>query len=100
MLGDEGCQNVYLKEKIDALIRQRFSPKSEKFPSNQPGLFGDEEEVIVEEDTEVIEYTRKKGGRKKPPADLPRVRVEHDIDEADKMCSCGCKSAYNKRANI
>jgi len=84
-------ENVYLKEKIDALIRQRFSPKSEKFPSNQPGLFGDEEEVIVEEDTEVIEYTRKKGGRKKPPADLPRVRVEHDIDEADKMCSCGCK---------
>ena len=22
---------------------------------------------------------------------MPRVRVEHDIDEADKICSCGCK---------
>jgi len=22
---------------------------------------------------------------------LPRVRVEHDIDEAEKICSCGCK---------
>ena len=39
----------------------------------------------------MVEYTRKKGGRKKPPADLPRVRVEHDIDEADKQCSCGCQ---------
>jgi len=82
---------IYLKEKIDALIRQRFNPKSEKFPSNQPSLFGDEEEVVKEEDTELIEYTRKKGGRKKPPADLHRVRVEHDISEAEKMCSCGCK---------
>jgi transposase len=37
----------------------------------------------------LVEYTRKKGGRKKPPADLPRVRIEHDISEADKQCSCG-----------
>ena len=22
---------------------------------------------------------------------MPRVRVEHDIDEADKLCSCGCQ---------
>ena len=39
----------------------------------------------------MVEYTRKKGGRKKPSADLPRVRVEHDISEADKRCSCGCQ---------
>jgi transposase len=38
-----------------------------------------------------IEYTRKKGGKRKPPKDLPRIRVEHDIDEADKLCSCGHK---------
>lgn len=80
----------YLKEKLDYLIRQKFTPKSEKFV-NQPSLFGDEEEVIVEEDTEVITYSRKKGGRKKPSKDLPRVRVEHDISEVEKMCSCGCK---------
>ena len=44
----------------------------------------------MEEDKELIEYTRKKGGRRKPSKDLPRVRVEHDCDEADKLCSCGC----------
>ncbi len=88
-------ENKYLQEKIDSLIRQQFSSKSEKFSPNQPGLFDnkeeDKEDLPIEEDTELIEYTRKKGGRRKPSKDLPRVRVEHDCDEADKMCSCGCK---------
>ncbi len=44
------------------------------------------------EDKEIkIEFIRKKGGRRKPPKDLPRVRVEHDIDEDEKICNCGCK---------
>jgi len=86
----------YLKEKLDYLIRQKYSSKSEKFPFNQPSLFDEynqdsKEEIIVEEDTEVIEYSRKRGGRKKAPASLPRVRVEHDIPEEDKICSCGDK---------
>ena len=79
-----------LREKLDYFLRQKFTPKSEKF-TNQPSLFGDEEEVVVEEDTEIITYNRKKGGRKKPSKDLPRVRVEHDISEEEKICSCGCK---------
>ena len=82
----------YLKEKLDYLIRQKYSSKSEKFPSNQPSLFDEdnqEEIVVVEEDKEVIEYSRRKGGRKKAPPSLPRVRVEHDINEEDKICSCG-----------
>lgn len=80
-------ENQYLKEKLDYLIRQKFEAKSEKLPDNQASLFDDdnEDEVVVEEDTELVEYTRKKGGRKKPPADLPRVRIEHDISEADKL---------------
>lgn len=85
-------ENQYLKEKLDYLLRQKFNPKSEKLFVNQPSLFEDnKEEIIVEEDTELIEYTRKKGGRKRPPKELPRIRVEHDIDEAEKICSCGCK---------
>ena len=71
-------ENQYLKEKLDYLLRQKYTSKSEKFV-NQPSLFGDEEEIVVEEDTEVVEVTRKKGGRKKPSKDLPRVTVEHDI---------------------
>lgn len=81
---------------MDYLIRQKYSSKSEKFV-NQPSLFEDEEEIVIEEDTEVIEVTRKKGGRKKPSKDLPRVTVEHDISEEEKICSCGCKMHVIKK---
>ena len=86
-------QIQYLEEKLDYLLRQKFTSKSEKINYNQPSLFDDiEEEVEVVEDEEIkIEFTRKKGGKRKPSKDLPRVRVEHDIDEADKVCSCGCQ---------
>ena len=46
---------------------------------------------VVEDEEIKVEFMRKKGGRKKPPADLPRIRVEHDIDESEKICSCGCQ---------
>lgn len=35
--------------------------------------------------------SKQKKGRKPLPKDLPRVRIEHDLDEADKVCSCGCQ---------
>ncbi|MDQ7047878.1 MAG: IS66 family transposase zinc-finger binding domain-containing protein [Sulfurovum sp.] len=28
-------------------------------------------------------------GRTSPPTDIPRVRVEHDISDDEKICSCG-----------
>ena len=31
------------------------------------------------------------GGRTPLPEALPRVKVVHDIDEADKICTCGCR---------
>ncbi|VAW88888.1 Mobile element protein [hydrothermal vent metagenome] len=31
-----------------------------------------------------------KPGRKPLPADLPRVRIEHDVPETEKQCPCGC----------
>ena len=82
----------YLHEKIDYLIRQRFTSSSEKFPSNQPSLFGEEKtEIIQEDDPEVehIEVKRKKGGKRPIPKNIPITRVEHDISEADKVCECG-----------
>jgi len=82
-----------LQEKIDYLLRQQFASKSEKFNANQPSLFDENEEKIeIELDEEIqIEFTRKKGGRSRPSKDLPRVRVEHDIGEEEKFCSCGGK---------
>jgi transposase len=83
-----------LEEKIDFLVRQKFTSSSEKFPDNHPSLF-DEESVQIESvnDTEIEEIKvvrKKKGGRTTPPASLPHVRVEHDLQENEKVCSCGC----------
>ena len=66
---------------------------SEKFPSNQPSLFEEDSDIEIEEETsiETLTYTRKKRGNKStPPESLPRVRVEHDIREEEKICECGC----------
>lgn len=37
----------------------------------------------------------KKRGRKKLPAHLKRVRIEHDLPDADRVCSC-CRSALHR----
>ena len=81
-----------LQQKLDYMLRQKFASSSEKFPSNQPSLF-EESNIEVEEDTEIetITYERKKRGNKKtPPKSLPHIRVEHDLNEEEKVCSCGC----------
>ena len=94
LIAEQAQQIKELQEKLDYLIRQKFASSSEKFPHNQPSLFEEEpkENIAVEEDpeTEHIEYDRKKGSKRFPPSDLPVTRVEHDISEEEKVCSCGC----------
>ena len=88
-----------LEQKVDYLTRQIFSQKSEKLPDGQLSLFADLENKEVEEPKEEkieITYTRAKGGKKRPPAHLPRVRVEHDISDEEKICSCGCEKIVIK----
>jgi len=43
------------------MIRQKYASSSEKFPSNQPSLFGEDSTTEVEKDTEIekISYKRK-----------------------------------------
>ena len=88
-------QNKLLEQKVDYLTRQIFAKKSEKLPNGQLSLFADLENKDVQEEKEEekieITYIRAKGGKKRPPADLPRVRVEHDIADEEKICSCGCQ---------
>jgi len=83
-----------LEQKIDFLIREKFASKSEKHLLNQPSLFDDlenkEVEKIEEEKIEIT-YTRTKGRKKRPPEHLPRIRVEHNMPEENKICSCGCQ---------
>ena len=46
-------QIQYLQEKLDYLIRQKFTSKSEKINYNQPSLFDDTEEEIAQKVNEV-----------------------------------------------
>ena len=95
-------------EKLDfelrRLLSQRYGSQSEQSThvmqsslfdelpcDTEPDEIAPAEELEVEEDITVPEHTRKKRGRKKLPEFLPRVRVEHDIPDSEKMCPCGCK---------
>ena len=86
-----------LLEQIRHLRAQLFGRKSDKghSASSQPlPLFDMPEsdpETPEKETVEVPAHTRKKSGRKPLPEELPRVELVHDIDEADKICGCGCE---------
>src|ERR1700734_3042775 len=87
-----------VQHRLDQLLRRLYGPKGEKFRPDQPGLFEllNEAEPAQPQPTappptepEVVARPRKPGhGRRPLPADLRRERVEHDVPEADKVCSC------------
>jgi len=82
-----------LTEKLHYALHGRFGRSSERFDGLQTELFeppAEPADIAPDEAAdEPIVARRKKGGRRKAPKDLPRVRVEHDLPEADKRCSCG-----------
>ena len=85
-----------LQERLRLARHKRFGASSEKTPADQLGLFNEAEAVSTApddggDDTEITvpAHKRAKGGRKPLPDHLPRVRVEHDIPDADKLCPCG-----------
>ena len=92
-----------LEFRLQCALRQRFASRQEKFDDNdkQLNLFDEAdlpdnkkeeaEEERSEETITVPAHTRTKRGRKPLPKDLPRIRREHDIPEADKTCPCGCQ---------
>jgi len=99
LLREQELRIAVLEEKLRLAQHKRFGASSEKFDPNQPGLF-DEAETLSQvpdagaaadgsTDVTIAEHTRKKGGRKPLSDALPRVRVEHDIPECDKLCPCG-----------
>ncbi|MEJ1335802.1 MAG: IS66 family transposase [Candidatus Sedimenticola sp. (ex Thyasira tokunagai)] len=94
-------QRIALLEEFIRLQRHRqFGTSSEK-ASGQAELF-DEAELLGEEDeppaAEEIsgrgapaDTNKKIRGRKPLPPGLPRIRIEYDLPEAEKTCSCGCQ---------
>jgi len=89
-----------LQHQLHLFRTARFGRKSEKgVVSEQLALQFDEAipaEPVQEESTtnttETITYTRnKKGtGRKSLPKSLPYIEKIHDLNDAEKQCSCGC----------
>jgi len=84
-----------LEAKIRYLLQQRFGAKAERFNPDQLSLFDaavPETQPEEEPTITVPEHTRPKGGRRRPPAHLPRKEVIVDLPEAEKQCACGaCK---------
>ena len=97
-------RNAHLEEQFRLAQQQHFAPKSEKLKDR---LFDEAEQIAVAEpdgddgedtdagelllDTglpEADERKRRKRGRKPLPADLPRIRIEHDIPDGQKICAC------------
>lgn len=91
-------KRIALLEEIVRLEKLRkYGASSEKSPDqqdmfNEAELVDAAEQLSVEADTtkeSPSKTTPKKTGRKPLPADLPRVRIEHDLDEHQKICACG-----------
>jgi hypothetical protein len=88
---------------VTLLKLKRFAASSVKL-DGQTELFNEAEaaEPAPEDDldentdntkTETIQYERRKSrGRKPLPADLPRVHIEYDLSDADKVCTCAAHS--------
>ena len=84
-----------LREQLNLLLAKRFAPSSEKVSPDQLRLFNEAEldtapaqEPVAT--VAVAAHERKRGGRKPLPQSLPRVRIEHDLGESEKICPCGC----------
>ena len=94
-----------LEEQIRLMRHKQFGSSSEKGNEQQDNLFneaelealgnGDEDspvaEAIDKDDRQTTETKKPRGHRQPLPASLPRIRVEHDISDTDKVCDCGCQ---------
>ena len=88
-----------LEEQLRLATHKQFAPSSEKLATlGHPDLFFNEAEALgakPEDETRAVEitvpaHTRERGKRKPIDDTLPRKRIEHDIPEAKKTCTCGC----------
>jgi transposase len=89
-----------LEEQIILFNHGKFGKSSEKYPQ-QAELFDEAEQEaddeaplmaeVVEEESQAKPATKAKSGRKPLPQSLPRIRIEHDLTDAEKTCECGCQ---------
>jgi len=97
LLEQKNAKIAFLEEQFKLAQHKQFGKSSEGHPG-QGELFNEAEElndVVENDETQDISYTRKAPKRKPLPKDLPRVRIVHEIDEADKTCDC-CAGALHQ----
>ena len=89
-----------LEEQLRLAAVKQFAPKSEKLSTlAQFDLFNEAESARRQAgqrdarraEIAVPAHTRERGKRKPIDATLPRVRIEHDIPDDQKICPCGCQ---------
>ncbi len=98
-------QHIALLEEYIRLQRQRlFGVSSEKAPGqaelfDEAELLGDEDaapeaEAVPSQNPQTGHSSKKTRGRKPLPAELPRIRIEHDLSAAEKNCPCGSQRTF------
>lgn len=86
-----------LKEALILERNRKFAAATESLRSLQSELFNEpeqdadepasDEQLSVDDDTITVPtHTRKRGGRKPLPEELPRIEIIHDLSDADKIC--------------
>jgi transposase len=105
---------VALEEQLRLERARRYAPRSEKMKDR---IFNEAEQAAAEEgaqgdddaepsavpDTGLPEGEKpepKKRGRKPLPADLPRLRIEHDLPEDQKSCPCCSHALHRMGENV
>jgi transposase len=90
-----------IKETTALFLRRFYGPRNERFDPRQLLLFGLKIEEMPLDETSVAEESgeepttrrvtkRHKHGRRPLPDHLPRIDIEHDLDDAEKACpACG-----------
>ncbi len=80
--------------KLRLHLARRFGPRAEALDAAQLALFADEVKAIEAKAeaagvvVDVPAHTRRKGGPRPLPADLPRETVVHDLSAAERRCPC------------
>lgn len=98
----QAARIVALEEFVRLEKARKYGVRSEKSPDqhelfNEAELCEVAEEILAELDQEKTHSTtdtdihKKKPGRKPLPKELPRIRIEHDLADSEKRCTCGCE---------
>lgn len=103
-IGENQHKMQQMEERLRWFIHRCFGSSSEKANAAQLQLFNEAEQSVgdteaedadaeIDEspETETLTYTRKKPGRPAIPDNLPRIRIEHELAEAERFCACGCE---------